>query len=343
MNRQRNLIGATLVLAVCAVIYWIWSNWGLVTVDVDGKPLAEVIRSIEKQGHIVMKTNMDAAKPVSMHVYKVRVAEALDVLAGVTEARCRLGYFFAPDAATLKGALETIGSGKMPEGWKSFDAPLFGGAVGGVEDPRRDRWNVLEPAEKTLQAFLLGAATGVSASFTCPEQYNPAVPKAPSSGEIRKLAPQLAKSAGAKLEEVFVLMGRPAGTPEVADEGRDDDFGFRPPGGGPPRGRGGPGGGRVPPQQMRDRTLAEIAKLPVSEQAAAKADFEEKDQMFASLRNLPEEERKAKLKEIMSRPENQDRMAERQIKGLEGKTPEQRLAKYQNYVNKKQQATQSKK
>ena len=53
-------------------------------------------------------------------------------------------------------------------------------------DPRHDQWNVQEPAEKTLQGFMQAAATGVSASFTCPEQFNPPVGKAPSSGEIRK-------------------------------------------------------------------------------------------------------------------------------------------------------------
>ena len=124
MNRQKTLLSATLVLAVCAVTYWIWSNWGLVTVDVSGKPLAEVIRSIEKQAGIVLKTNMDPAKPVTMHVHKVPVTEALETLGAVTESRWRLGYFFAPDAATLKGAYESIASGKRPEGWKNFEVQI---------------------------------------------------------------------------------------------------------------------------------------------------------------------------------------------------------------------------
>ena len=355
MNRQKNLLSATLLLAVSAVAYWIWSNWGLVTVDVNGKPLADVIRSIEKQAGIVLKTNMDVTKPVTMHVHKVPLTEALETLGAVTDSRWRLGYFFGPDAATVTGALETIASGKRPEGWKQFEVPLFGRPGSLAEevvpmDPRRDRWNVKEPAEKTLQGFMQAAAAGVSASFTCPEQFNPAVGKAPSSGEISKLAPQLAKNAGAKWEEIFLLMGRPQGS-ETSDSGRDrdrdDDFGFG--GGGPPRGsRGGSSDGRSSRGSsnfslMRERQLAEIAKLPAGEQESAKAEFDEREKMFSSLKDLSDEERRAKMADYMNKPENQDRMADRQTKGNERKTPEQRLAKYQSYVSNKQNVTNSKK
>ena len=348
--------GATLLVALAGIAYWIWSGWGLVTVDVTGKPLAEVIRSIEKQGHIVLKTNMDAAKPVTMHVHKVPLTEALATLADVTDSRWRLGYFFGPDAATLKGAYESIAGGKRPEGWKNYDVPIFGGPTstgsrGEPMDPRRDKWNVQEPADKTLQGFMQAAATGVSASFTCPEQFNPAVAKTPSSGEIRKLAPKIAKAAGAKWEEVFLLMGRPPAPPgsETADAGRDDgdDFGFGGFGGGPPRGRGGSGdgrGGRAPDfKLMRERQLAEIAKLPADEQAGAKAEMDEREKFFTSLKDLTDEERRAKMAEMASNPANQDKMADRQIKGSERKTPEQRLAKYQKYVAKKQQIISAKK
>ena len=231
-----------------------------------------------------------------------------------------------------------------------FGVPTSTGSRGEPMDPRRDKWNVQEPAEKTLQAFMKSAATGVSASFTCPEQFNPAVAKAPSSGEIRKLAPQIAKAAGAKWEEVFLLMGRPPAPPgsETADAGRDDgdDFGFGGFGGGPPRGRGGSGdsrSGRGPDFTLvRERQLAEIAKLPADEQAAAKAEMEEREKFFASLKDLSDDERRAKFAEMANSPANQDKMADRQIKGGERKTPSQRLAKYQKYVAKKQQILSSK-
>ncbi len=349
MNRQKNIIGATILVVLASIVYWVWSNWGLITVDVKDKPLSEVIRSIEKQGGIVLKTNMDGAKPVSMRVIKVPLTEALETLAGVTDSRWRLGYFFGPDSGTVKGAVEAIATGKRPEGWKNFDVPLFA-RPGSLDDqpvpldPRRDAWTVKEPQEKTLQGFLEAAAMGVSASFACPEQFNPSVTKAPSSGAIRKSAPQLAKTAGAKVEEVFMLMGRPQGAERTADAGGDEDF--APPG--PPRGRGGPGGGPgggrpdggrgVTPTQMRERVLAEIAKLPASEQAAARAEFEERETLFTSLRDLPEADRRAKMEEFMSRPEVQDRMADRQTLGGERKSPAQRIARYQKYVATKQAA-----
>ena len=337
MNRQKILIRATILFVVSAVVYWVWSNWGLITVDVNGKPLAEVIRSIEKQGGIILKTNMDATRAVTMHVHKVPLTEALETLAARTDARWRLGYLFASDSATLKGALETIAGGKRPEGWKNFDVPLLGrpGSLGEEVvpmDPRRDHWAVQEPAEKTLQGFMQAAATGVSASFTCPETFNPAVGKSPSSGEIRKSAPQLAKAAGAKVEEVFLLMGRPQGVAETEGD-RDEE------GPGPGRGRGGPPGSRGGnPTQMRDRQIAEIAKLPPSEQAAARAEFDERDKLFASVRDLPEAERRAKLEEVFNSPDMQDKMADRKMKSDERKSPDQRIAKYQKYVAKKQQA-----
>jgi len=339
MKRQKILITATILLAVFAIVYWVWSGWGLITVEVTGKPLAEVIRSIEKQGGIVLATNMDTTRPVTMHVHKVPLTEALETLANRMDARWRLSYLFGPDAGTLKSGTAAFTGGKRPEGWKNFEVPLFvrpGSLADEVVpmDPRRDRWNVQEPAEKTLQAFMQAAATGVSASFACPETFNPAVAKVPSSGEIRKSAPQLAKAAGAKMEEVFLLLGRPAGVVEAdTDRDRDED-------GRPPRGRGGPpGGGNF--TLMRERQLAEIAKLPASEQPAARAEFDEREKLFASIRELPEAERRAKMEEYMSKPENQDKMADRAAKRDERKTPEQRIAKYQKYVATKQQILNS--
>jgi hypothetical protein len=343
MNRQKAILSATILLLLFAVTYWIWSNWGLITVDVNGKPLADVIRSIEKQGGIVLKTNLDPAKPVNMHVFKVPLTEAMEKLAAITESRWRLGYLFGPDSATLKLALEAYGTnGKRPEGWKNFDVPLFRRSGSDDEvvpmDPREDTWNVKEPEDKTLQGFMQSAATGVSASFTCPEAFNPAVSKTPSSGQIRKSAPQLAKIAGAKVQEVFFLMGRPPRTADSdqnpdRDRERDDD-GLP---GGPRFGRGGPGGSRGASfTLMRERQLAEIAKLPPSMQKSAKAEFEEREKFFASLRDLSDDERRAKFAEYMNNPANQDSMQNQQMKGNERNSPEQRLAKYQTYVAHKQ-------
>jgi hypothetical protein len=347
MNRQGFLLSATVLLIIGAIGYWIASGWGLITVKANGKPLSEVIRSIEKQGGIVLKTNMDGTKPITMNVHKVPLTDALETLAAVTDSRWRVGYFFAPDAAGLKGALETIAGGKRPEGWKNFEVPLFGrpGSLGEAAipmDPRTDLWNVGEPGDKTLHGYLQDAAIGVSASFTCPEEFNPAIGSAPASGEIRKAAPQLAKAAGARMEEVFLLLGRPAGVAE-GDRPREDDG--EP--GGPRRfgGPDGPGGRGGQPNfdLMRQRQLAEIAKLPAGEQPAAREEFETREKFFTALRDLPQEERRAKMEEYFNNPANQERMAERRMQSEERKTPDQRRERYQRYVEKKQQAMNAQK
>ena len=82
--------------------------------------------------------------------------------------------------------------------------------------------------------------------------------------------------------------------------------------------------------------------MPAAEQPAAKAEFEEMEKFRTSLKDLTDDERRAKFAEMANSPANQDRMADRQIKGSERKSPEQRLAKYQNYVAKKQAATSAK-
>jgi hypothetical protein len=331
MNRQRLLVVTTAILAVFFIGKWILSGWGLITVHADAKPLSEIIRSIEKQAGATIRTNMDPSRPTTMHVDRVTLAEALEVLGAVTDGRCRLAYVFAGDNSALETAVNTWTAGPLPEDWKVIEVPLMGrgGSMEAVvADPRKDVWTVGEPAEKTLQAYLENAAVHVSAAFALPAAFNPAVSKAPSTGEIRKAASALASATGAKSRELFYLTGRPPGAPE----GDDDEFR------GPPRDTGGDGGRRPNPELMRQRRLNEIAKLPASQQPAARAEFEEMDKVFAEVRDLPREERRAKMEEIFSRPEMQDRMDDRRLSRDELRTPEQRMKRYRKYVERKQEA-----
>jgi hypothetical protein len=331
MNRQRILISAVILLAVIVTAKWIISGWGLITVHADNQPLSSIIRSIEKQGGIVIHTNMDAAKQTSMHVDKVPLAEAIEVLSAVSDGRARLAYIMAADAATVETGIAAWKTASRPEGWKVVEVPTMGrrGAGGDdapLTDPRRDVWKVKEPAEKTLQAYMENAATHVSAAFACPEGFNPAVSKSISDGEIRKAAPALASAANAKFKEVFFLTGRPPGAPE----GDDED--------GPPRGGG--GGGAPNFALVRERRLNDIAKLPPSQQAAAKAEFDEMEKVFAEVRDLPREERRAKMEEIFNRPDMMDKMDDRRTARDELRTPEQRMKRYQKYVQRKREAKQ---
>jgi hypothetical protein len=333
MNRERNLLIATVAIIVLAVAYWIWSGWGLITVNVDNKPLSSVIQSIERQGGVTLKTNMPADRPISMHVTKVPLIEALETLSAITDSRWRLAYVVASDKGKITSALTAFSNGQKPEGWKMLEVPLFnrmGNDLAVAPDPRSDTWNVNPPTEATLQGYLIGAATGVSATFSYPEDWNPPVSKPPVSGEIRKALPQLAKAANSQYQEVFLLTGRPANaTADAPPEGEDEDG----PGGGRRRGDG-------PPNRelMRARQEAELAKLPPTERAARQAEMEEFDKVRKSLADLPEAERRAKMQELFARPDMEQRMEDRRMARDERKTPDQRVQRYNKYVQRKQAA-----
>ncbi|MEI9898403.1 MAG: hypothetical protein WDN28_32240 [Chthoniobacter sp.] len=107
-----------LLILAGEVGHYIWSRWGLITVHSHGQTLSQIIRSIEKQGHVTIRTNLDLTKPVDMYVDAVPLAEALETLAVNTEARWRLAYYVAPDKSTIATAQATFAAGQRNEGWQ---------------------------------------------------------------------------------------------------------------------------------------------------------------------------------------------------------------------------------
>lgn len=342
MNRNLWLILTLVVLVLGNVVWRIWSNWGLITVKVDGKPLSEVIRSIEKQGGVTIKTNLDGAKPVTMAVEKVELAEALETLAVVTDSRWRLTYVIGPDKGTIASALATISGGQRLEGWRTHYVPMFGlnqdTAV--LPDPRRDLWDVQAPKEATLQSYLEQASRNVSASFMVPQTYNPAVTKAPGAGAIRKSLPKLVSRASGKYEEIFYLQGERRDRAE--GDGRErrgnDDDGTRFAGN---FGDGGGRGGGFNREAMEERMKNEIKKLPPAERAAAEAEQEERRKFFEEMRTLPPEQRAAKMEEFMEDPKNQERMDKAMAARDARQSPQQRMQRGQRYRERKQQSQQA--
>ena len=330
MPRLRILLPLLIALALANVAWLTWSRWGLITIHSDDRPLSEIIRAIEKQGGIRLRSDLDPATKVKMHVTRVPLTEALETLAVLNEARWRLAYVFGQDQGAISTAIAGFEAGQKTEGWKLMFVPLFGVPGAEVEeippDPRRDLWKVKAPAEPTLQAYLDDAGRNVSAAFAVPETWNPTIGKAPGSGEITKVAPKLASAAGGKCEEFFLLeRGGRRGPPETADAG--DAGGQRPP--------GAPGGGNINREAIEQRVLAEIAKLPAEKQPAAKQEFEERKAFFASLTELTPEQRRAKLEEFFSRPEVQERMEERDAQREARRTPEQRVERFKKYNERK--------
>jgi hypothetical protein len=341
MNRQRWILLILLVLAL--VKAWnIYSEWGLITIDVNDAPLAKVMRSIEKQGWVTLATNMPGDTKVSMHVYKVPLTDALEGLATVTESRWRLTYVFAPNKGAIQGMLATVSANQKAEGWKSLFYPLMRQLTekpyARIPDPRQDTWTVKDPAEKTLQSYLDQGAQTVAASFVFPETLNPSINGKLSSGQVRDVAPKLASLAHAKTQEIFLLTKRVRRSGETAEnEGGDDEregarFGRGGPGGGGDGlfARGGTGGREA----MEARLMAEIDKLPPDRRAAALSEFEQRKAFFESLRDLPPDQRQAKIEEMMNNPSVQDQMQANQNSRDSQMTPDQRESRADNYMNR---------
>lgn len=341
--RTKLLVGSLLLLLLVRVAWGFLADRHLITVHADKQPLSSIIRSIEKQGGIRLLANFDATTPVTLNVDKVPLAEALESLAAVTDSRWQLTYVAAPDRSAAMGALAQMGTGDGPENWVTLRQSMPRGfASEEVEevplDPRRDRWEINKPAEATLKAYLDQASANVNASFLLPADWNPALANATGAGEIASLAPKLIKKAGGQSIEVFFLLRRgnrsnnqeAGGNPDVAGGG-----GNRPEGGTAPR------ADRPPrdPAQMEARMEAEIAKLPAAEQPAARTRMEERRKFWEGLRDLPEEERRAKMVEYMSDPTIQARRDERQASRESRQSPEQRRNRYERYTERRAQAT----
>ena len=341
MNRNRWLIPLTSILVIGAVVHHIWANWGLVTIHSQKTPLAQIVREIEKQGHITLKTDLNPATPVRMNVDKVVVSEALETLAAVTDARWRLAFIVAGDKPAIATVVASLTAGQRPAGWKAafFPAPPLGDEPLIPPDPRLAVWNVTAPAEPKVQAYLESAARQVSAMFLYPEGWNPDVTSAPKTGPITKVLPRLASAAHGQSEAMFLLQKGGGGRPDLAAGGPPDG------GGGPPEAgtaggtaarTSGPGRG-FDPAAMEARAKAEIAKLPAAQRATAEAEFAERKAFFESLKDLTPEQRRAKFEEMMSDPSRQEKMEARMAAQDARRTPEQRLERAHGYVERKAQ------
>ncbi len=313
------------LLVVGNIVWYFWSNWGLITIHSKDKPLGEIIHSIEKQGHVTIKTNIDLSKPIQMYVNKVALAEALETLSVVAEGRWRLTYVVAPDKGTIGNALSSLTSQQRPEGWLSKYVPLRAmGPMGlaGAEpdvlpDPRKDTWTVKPASPATLQAYLEQASRNVSASFFVQELWNPAISSAPPSGPIAKVLPKLISKAGGRYEEVFMIMAdrfRPGeGDPRPPDD-EDRRAQFR--------------------EAMEERIQNEINKLPPDQRAAAQQEHDDQKQLFETIRNLPPEERAAKIQEVMSDPNVQQKIEDANLARDSRRSPQQRMQKGNQYVQR---------
>lgn len=332
LSRNQWILVALAVLLVGQVSFYFWRNWGLITVHAKGTPLGQVVHSIERQGHVTIKTNLDLTKPVKMWVDHVALSEALETLAAVTDSRWRLTYVMGPDNGTVKNALANFTAGQQTEGWKTvfIPVPSLGESPDVIPDPRKDLWNVKPVSDATFQAYVMEAAKNVSASFWFPENWNPAVKAAPSSGTIRSALPKLVGSAHGNYEEVFLLQGsrrRPNEGDDQRERGDDEprfagNFG------------GGNGRGGFDRNAMEERIQNEINKLPADQRAVAQREHDERKAFFDSLKDLTPEQRQQRIQDMMNDPNIQQKMDDARNQRDSRMSPDQRISRAQGYLSR---------
>jgi len=328
-------------VALFAVLFgglaWhIYSGWGLVTIRVNEAPLNKVLESIGKQGSIEIVTNLDPTNKVSLDVYRVTPTEALDIVSVRTDSTWRVGYIGAPAKAAIDAALASFRSGQTAEDWSIYGAGGYGSIQaqsGQALDLRRVEWT--PSGGGALHDLLAEASDKTGVLLAAPSDWKP-VAKAPKAGPMAQAAPTLFRNAGGVSREVFVLRGESRNNTDAPEgRGRGGSWigsaarGDR--SGGPPR----------DPQRIAERVEAQIKLLPAAEQEKARAEATEMRNFWQSVRDLPEQERRAKAQEFFNRPDVQERMEDRRLARDAKMTPTQRIDRSRRYWERKVEAKKS--
>ncbi len=133
LNRQ-NVLAALLVVITGVIVWRLFFVHDGVTLDFDNVPAAKVIKALEHQTGIRMVTNADLSKPMSIHIHKAPVFEAINTVAIRLGGDARLAYIAAPDSQKITEAIMAYQTGGNPGGWTAFTG--FGG--GGPRGPQAD-------------------------------------------------------------------------------------------------------------------------------------------------------------------------------------------------------------
>ena len=344
MNRRVYVWGSVLLVAL---LIWMgnraWqAHLNLVTLDVHDADVRDVVRKIEWQTWETIVVNKDLKGKVTLNVYKVPLEEVMGIISEQTSSRFSALYpIFSKNNSVVK--LRKLIRGDLAQeaaGWTNYNARGsggFGGGRGGFGggDPMRGQNSLVS---LTLSGKDLSFAALALARFS----QSQVVPEDGASGMISlqliqvpftEAVSKVAKQAGRKWEVLYALQGRP------------DFFGGRDGGGGGrDGGRGGDGEGRrgfgnqdregdtnwqarVEARQEertveREREMeARLATMTPEEQAKAK----EEQKKFEEMRNLPPEQRQAAFEALRNNPQNAARGDNRRVNYLNNSSPEQRL------------------
>ena len=339
MTPKAAYAGIALGLLALWAAWQVYDGWGLVTLDLKEVPAGKVLSAISRQGGIEIATDLDPATPVSIQVKRVSPLEALDIVAVRTESSWRVAYLGAPNDTAIDSALAAFRSGQTAEGWAGHGAGGFNAVqprAGTPLDMRLVEWQPSGGGE--LQQLLAQASEETGVYLSAPNDWSPQIEKI-DGGRMGDAMPALFRQAGGTSREVFLLRG------PAPDEPRgDDDGGWRgnrswvgaPPARAAGRERGSRDWGN--PEATAKRTEAQIKLLPPEEQKEAREDTTMMREFWQSVRELPEEQRRAKAREFFSRPEVQERMEDRRLAREAKMTPQQRIDRSQRYWDRKAEA-----
>jgi len=344
LNRTTILGSLFAVLLVSGLVWRTVQNWGRVTLDVDKMALHLVIKKIEGQGRIDIGTNLDSNTPVTLRLKKASAAEAVDRLAVATDANWRLSYFMAPRRGAVKDAIAQWEGGNNLENWRSIEFRMPFGMMDdeAVTDPRSEDWmgNILKSG--SLSSVLAEVSKRVDVTFRTPNDWDPNAARIPVSGKVSDAVVTLAKNVNASATEIFLLRksgrgewGGPDGPPreQGGDQTARAERAPRSPDG-QPEGRERRFGNMAPEERealMKER----IAKMPPERQKEALDRMEQFRKLREEMKDLPEAERREKMRELFNTPEIQARMDERMSSRDARMSPDQRRDRYQRYVDRK--------
>ena len=329
MNRPKVLFSFVGLLALLWLGLWISSWWGTITLDFENKPLSAVLRSFTSQSKLKVITDLDLTKPITIHVRRVTVTEALDALQASAESRGRLAILFAPDAASMKNLLSALPTPTENSGILSieYSTPwLFRGGIDNLpidRDPRNQIWTPSTQLPLQLRPLLEHAAQTTEVRLLIPQSWNPTLNKSLSAGPLSSSLPALAKVAGGQSQLVYLLPARseregPGGSSLTRDSNRTDLRWTGPP--------------TLSPEALLARFDSRIRGLPSSEQADARQAAQESVRQYREWSTLTEEERDKKRQEIMNDPAGAERAGEGFSRAMRKMSPEQRSQRYQGYV-----------
>lgn len=354
VNRSHFALAFLVLLVAFFAFRWLFSEPTITGKFVEA-PLVEVLRTMERQGRVTLRSNLAPETPVTLELHRAPVVEAIDLLAVRLDAGWRWAWVVGPDHASVARGMD-LGAGGGREtitenGWRSFFYPTpWQSMVSDPPDPRRFSWAVELPADPSFTTYLDQASQKLPVQILAPSDWAPSTGKVPQKGSFREVLRALLKPSRGQSAEVFYVTrnsrsgggGQPADSRENATARPDAG------GGGGERGNSSPasgGGGWMQTagasanqQWLDERNEKIIAALPPEEQASAR----ETDALFREFReatrDLSQEERRAVAGEFFNRPEVQQRMEETMANRDAKRTPEQREARYRRMTERRIEA-----